>query len=233
VIEPVKPRVLVVEDEPHIRDVIVRKLEGEGYEVQGTGLGAEALKLLESAAPSLVLLDIGLPDIDGVSVCQEARRLTAAPILMLTGEPSPAVAVRALDVGANDYVRKPVDLGELAARVRAALRASMAAPDDATPVQLGSLYIDELNGSVRYAEAEVDVSPTETRLLAFLARHPGRAFTRQELLKAVWDGERGEHLVEVHVSNLRRRLKAAGCPEQTIRTVPGRGYRLDPPSRGD
>jgi DNA-binding response OmpR family regulator len=233
VIEPVKPRVLVVEDEPHIRDVIVRKLEGEGYEVQGTGLGAEALKLLESAAPSLVLLDIGLPDIDGVSVCQEARRLTAAPILMLTGEPSPAVAVRALDVGANDYVRKPVDLGELAARVRAALRASMAAPDDATPVQLGSLYIDELNGSVRYAEAEVDVSPTETRLLAFLARHPGRAFTRQELLKAVWDDERGEHLVEVHVSNLRRRLKAAGCPEQTIRTVPGRGYRLDPPSRGD
>jgi len=229
----VKPRVLVVEDEPHIRDVIVRKLEGEGYEVQGTGLGAEALKLLESAAPSLVLLDIGLPDIDGVSVCQEARRLTAAPILMLTGEPSPAVAVRALDVGANDYVRKPVDLGELAARVRAALRASMAAPDDATPVQLGSLYIDELNGSVRYAEAEVDVSPTETRLLAFLARHPGRAFTRQELLKAVWDDERGEHLVEVHVSNLRRRLKAAGCPEQTIRTVPGRGYRLDPPSRGD
>lgn len=228
-----KPRVLVVEDEPHIRDVIVRKLEGEGYEVQGTGLGAEALKLLESAAPSLVLLDIGLPDIDGVSVCQEARRLTAAPILMLTGEPSPAVAVRALDVGANDYVRKPVDLGELAARVRAALRASMAAPDDATPVQLGSLYIDELNGSVRYAEAEVDVSPTETRLLAFLARHPGRAFTRQELLKAVWDDERGEHLVEVHVSNLRRRLKAAGCPEQTIRTVPGRGYRLDPPSRGD
>jgi DNA-binding response OmpR family regulator len=70
-------------------------------------------------------------------------------------------------------------------------------------------------------------------LLAFLARHPGRAFTRQELLKAVWDDERGEHLVEVHVSNLRRRLKAAGCPEQTIRTVPGRGYRLDPPSRGD
>jgi len=92
--------------------------------------------------------------------------------------------------------------------------------------------IDDANGVVRYGAAEVEASPTEIRLLAFLARHPGHAFSRQELLKAVWDDERGEHLVEVHVSNLRRRLRAAGCTAQLIRTVAGRGYRLDPPPEG-
>jgi len=225
----VKARVLVVEDEPHIRDVIARKLAGEGHEVAATGSGAEALRLIAEGRPDAILLDIGLPDVDGVSVCEEARRLTSAPIVMLTGEASPQMAVRALDVGASDYVRKPVDLGELAARVRAALRARTGPPEAPGPVELGALTIDEDNGVVRYGDQAVEASPTEIRLLAFLARHPGRAFSRRELLEAVWDDERGEHLVEVHMSNLRRRLRAAGCPARMIRTVPGRGYRLDPP----
>jgi len=228
----VRARVLVVDDEPHVRDVIARKLGSEGHEVVTTGSGAEALKLVAETKPDLILLDIGLPDVDGVSVCQEARQHTTAPILMLTGEASPAVAVRALDVGATDYVRKPVDLGELAARVRAALRASAVEPKGGGPVDLGPLSIDEDNGVVRYAGTDVEASPTEIRLLAFLARRPGHAFSRQELLRAVWDDGRGEHLVEVHISNLRRRLQAAGCTERLIRTVAGRGYRLDTPSWG-
>ncbi|MGQ9729939.1 MAG: response regulator transcription factor [Candidatus Zipacnadales bacterium] len=227
-----KARILLVDDEPHLRDMITRKLTLEGYEVLATGSGAEALKLVAEAHPDLILLDIGLPDINGVSVCEEARQQTTAPILMLTGEVSPTVAVRALDLGATDYVRKPVDLNELVARIRAALRTAAAVQTPQRgPVKIGALTIDEDNGVVRYQDKDVEASPTEIRLLAHLARHPGRAFSRQELLRTLWDDERGEHLVEVHVSNLRRRLQAAGCPSRLIRTVPGRGYRLDPPPR--
>ena len=227
-----KPRCLIVEDDPHIQRVIAWKFEAEGYEVVSTASGAEALQLIADAEPSVILLDIRLPDVDGVSVCQEARKLTSAPILMLTGEISPEVAVRALDVGANDYVRKPVDLSELAARVRAVLRAGAAEHDDDGPVALGPLFVDEANGIARYADTDLGASPTEIRLLAFMARHAGRAISKDDLLKGVWEDERDPHLIEVHVSNLRRRLQAAGCTEQIIRTVPTRGYRLDPPKRG-
>jgi two-component system OmpR family response regulator/two-component system alkaline phosphatase synthesis response regulator PhoP len=229
----VRPRLLLVEDDEAVREVVAWKFEAEGFEVVATGSGAEGLRHIDAHKPDLILLDIGLPDVDGVSVCQEARRKTQAPIIILTGEASPLVAVRALDLGATDYVRKPVDLAELAARARAALRAQAVPEPQQTCGRWGPLLIDEANGVARYGDADLGASATEIRLLVFLAARPGRAFSKQQLLDSVWHDERDPHLIEVHVSNLRRKLARAGCTRPVIATVAGRGYRFDPPPDAD
>ncbi len=221
-------RLLVVEDEEHVRAVITRKFRAEGYEVFEAETGAEGLHLVEEEKPDVILLDIRLPDIDGVSVCQEARRMTSVPILMLTAEVAPETAIRALAVGANDYIRKPVDLGELVARVQAALRTATLVEETDGVIEAGPLSVDETNAVATYRGRDIGASATEIRLLGHLARNAGRLLTREQLVKAAWEGERDPHLIEVHVSNLRKKLREAGCQEQLIRTVQGRGYRLSP-----
>jgi len=222
-------RVLIAEDQKELRELIIQKLTDEGFEPTGSGTGAKALELVREWIPSVIILDIGLPDVDGVSVCQEARKLTEAPILMLTADSSPATAVRALGSGATDYVRKPVDLDELVARMRAALRSveDIAGEDDV--VRAGALRVDERRMIATYASREIELSTAELRLLAFMARNRDLVLSKQELLDALWEGDRDPHVVEAHISNIRRKLRGAGCEEELIRTVHGAGYKLAPP----
>jgi DNA-binding response OmpR family regulator len=216
---------LIVEDADDLRDLFARVFRQEGYEVTAAATGAEALALSRRAPPHAILLDLGLPDVDGMNVLTELRRANGALIVVVTGQTSPAMAAKALDSGAADYVRKPVDLGELAARVRAALRG-------AQPVQahgklaVGPLRIDPDEGEAEYGGHNLGASITEVRLLRFLASRPGTVFTKDELVRALWAGERTDHLIEVHISNLRRKLRSAGCDCELIKTVPGRGYRF-------
>ena len=220
---------IIVEDEQDVRNVITRKFEQEGYEVLGAATGAHGLELIHSEQADVILLDIRLPDIDGVSICKEAREATSAPILMLTAEASAETAIRTLELGAADYIRKPVDLGELVARVRAAIRAAAGAPEMGDMVVAGPLTVDETNVSATYRGREIGASATEVRLLAHLARSAGKVLSREQLVSQLWEGERDPHLIEVHVSNLRRKLRDVGCEEPLIRTVQGRGYRFDSP----
>jgi len=225
-----RQRLLIVEDVDDLRGLFVRAFRQEGYEVTEAATGAEALAVFRRASPHAILLDLGLPDVDGMNVLAELHRVSHVPVVVVTGQLSPAVAAEALDSGAVDYVRKPVDLRELAARMRAALR--FAEPlGSQGKIVVGLLRIDADEGRAQYAGCNLGASTTEVRLLRFLAGRPGTLFTKDELVRALWPGERTDHLVEVHISNLRRKLRSAGCDRELIRTVPGRGYsfrRLEP-----
>lgn len=225
-----RQRLLIVEDVDDLRILFARAFRQEGYEVIEAATGAEALAVSCRAPPHAILLDLGLPDVDGLSILNELRRLSRVPIVVVTGQMSPAVAAEALDSGAVDYVRKPVDLRELAARMRAALRTAEPLEPQGK-IAVGPLRIDADEGRAQYAGRSLGASTTEVRLLRFLAGRPGTLFTKDELVRALWPGERTDHLIEVHISNLRRKLRSAGCNHELIKTVPGRGYsfcRLEP-----
>ena len=218
-------RVLLVDDEPQILRFLVPLLETGGYEVVSAATAHDALRLSAARPPDAILLDLGLPDLDGQELLRRLRVFFHGAIIILSARESAAEKITALDAGADDYVEKPFDVGELLARLRAALR--HAAPDATTaPVlRLGALELDMPHRRVRLAGEILALTRREYDLLTLLARHVGRVVTHRQLLVGVWGPAHAEDVqyLRVHVGQLRRKLgPAAGL----LATEPGVGYRL-------
>ncbi|MGY1740626.1 MULTISPECIES: response regulator transcription factor [unclassified Blastococcus] len=226
--------VLVVEDTDEIRELVCTVLTRAGMDVRAVGTGAEALAEVRRSAPDVVVLDLGLPDADGTEVCRQIRAESECYVLMLTARAEEVDLLIGLAVGADGYMSKPFSPRELVARVQVMLRRPrVAAPVNAAPVEdtvrrLAELEVDEDSREVRVDGAVVDLTRTEFDLLAALASRPGRVLQRETLLREVWqtDWEGSVRLVEAHMSNLRRKLQAAGLSSPEIKTVRGVGYRL-------
>ncbi|MFI0480486.1 response regulator transcription factor [Actinomadura sp. 9N215] len=225
-------RVLVVDDEPNIRDLIDVALRFHGFATVTAGTGGEALRAAAEERPDLVLLDVMLPDLDGFEVC---RRLRAdgdqVPVIFLTARDTPSDTVTGLTLGGDDYVTKPFSIEALIARVRAVLRRAApppsAPPSDTGVLRVADLELDEAHWRVRRGGVDVDLSPTEFRLLAYLMRNAGMVLSRTQLLAGVWGWDHGNpQVVETYISYLRRKLDPLGTP--LIHTQRGVGYALRP-----
>lgn len=221
-------RVLVVDDEPQIRRALRTSLEAHGYEVQTVGTGEEAVIGAAESAPELMLLDLGLPDLDGTEVIRRVRGFTELPIIVLSVRDAQQDKVAALDAGADDYVTKPFEMPELVARIRAVLRRSAAEPPQPV-VTLHDLEIDPAGFTVRKSGRDVTLTATEFRLLLEMARRPGQVFTREVLLQRVWDYDYlgDSRLVDMAVQRLRSKIEDDPSQPRIIRTVRGVGYRLE------
>ncbi|WP_263731524.1 response regulator transcription factor [Cellulomonas sp. SG140] len=222
------PTVLVVEDESDIREVLRRYLERAGYAVLTTGSGAEALRLVETSAADLVVLDLGLPDVDGADVLREVRSGGRTPVLVLTARSAVEDRIRGLRLGADDYVTKPFSPAEVVLRVAAILQRSGGSAEAASAPTFGGgrLRIDEARHVARFDDRELDLTPTEWGILAALAGAPGRVFSRYELVNRVRGYEYAgyERTIDSHVKNLRHKLGSDGGA--VVETVLGVGYRL-------
>jgi DNA-binding response OmpR family regulator len=220
-----RPRILVVEDERAMREMLVLALEREGYRVQALATGAGLTGMAKDDDVALVLLDIGLPGIDGISLVPLVRAVTEAPIMMLTARTETRDKVRALDAGADHYVTKPIDLDELLSRISAALRRPAIAGREL--LSFAGVTVDVRARDVRHGERRIELTPREYALLEALIRTPGRAFSKDELLERVWgvehEGDSG--IVDRYVSYLRTKLEAAAEP-RLIQTLRGVGYVL-------
>jgi DNA-binding response OmpR family regulator len=233
---------LIVEDDPSLREVTRLGLEGDGFRVVTADNGPAALLTFASHRPDLVLLDVMLPGLDGIAVCRELRRVSLVPIVMLTARASTSDVVEGLEAGADDYVTKPFEFPELVARVRSALRrAGAGQPAEAgvapalggsTPqapptLTLGPLTVDPVAFAVHRDSTEIPLTVTEFRLLYELARHPGQVLTRDQLLESVWGytylGD--SRLVDVHIQRLRAKVEDDPARPALVQTVRGVGYR--------
>ena len=225
-----KPYVLVVEDEDSLATLLQYNLDKESFRVSVATDGEEALLMIDEAAPDLVVLDWMLPKVSGVEVCRRLRARPETrnlPIIMLTARGEESDRIRGLDTGADDYIVKPFSMSELAARIRAVLRRIRPglAEDN---IRHGDLVIDRAAHRVRRGAREVRLGPTEFRLLDYLMQHPGRVFSREQLLDAVWGSDVyvEARTVDVHIGRLRKALND-GFDDDPIRTVRSAGYSLD------
>jgi two-component system KDP operon response regulator KdpE len=224
-------RILVVEDEPAFAELIALWLERHGWRPEIAPDGAHALRAIAERAPDLIVLDLGLPRVDGWHVIERVREESLVPIIVVTARGSEADKVRGLAIGADDYVTKPLSFPELVARVAAALRRSRAAlptPAASATIELRGLRIDGRSHQVQVAESPVHLTPTEYRLLRHLAEHHGVLVSHGDLLVAAWGpGYRDDHhLLRVAIRNLRAKLGAAAPGRRFIETEYGLGYRL-------
>ena len=224
------PQVLVVEDDEALATLLQYNLEKEGFGVEVATDGEEALVMAGERAPDLVLLDWMLPKVSGVEVCRRLRQRAETknvPIIMLTARGEESDRVRGLDTGADDYLTKPFSMTELAARMRAVLRRIRPGLAD-DRIAHGDLLIDRVAHRVKRAGREIHLGPTEFRLLDYLMQHPGRVFSREQLLDAVWGSDVyvEARTVDVHVGRLRKALNAS-TDADPIRTVRSAGYSLD------
>jgi len=219
-------RILIVDDEPSILATMAPLLRARGYEVSTATSGYAALEAVDRQPPQLVILDLGLPDLDGVEVCRRLREGRAVPIVVLSARGAEQDKVAALDAGADDYVTKPFGAEELLARIRAALRRTDGAP--AGVIKRGDLTIDIDRRRVSRGAEEIRLTPKELELLLFLAQHPGRVLTHRAILKIIWGPnavDQPEHL-RVLVNALRRKIERDPSKPQYIRTEPWVGYRF-------
>ncbi len=225
-------RVMVVEDEPSIRDSVVYALESEGYVVDWTSAGAEALQQAKAAEYQLIVLDVGLPDINGFDVCRELRAFSQVPIIFLTARASEVDRVVGLELGADDYVTKPFSPRELSARVRANIRrAQLNAVPAVADVQSESdvpFQIDYERWVIHYFEEALVLSRYEFRLLAVLIEKPGRVYSRAQLMDAAWEEPDAsmERTVDTHIKSVRAKLKAQRSDLEAILTHRGIGYSM-------
>ncbi len=231
--------VLVVDDEPSLVRVVEGYLTQDGFAVRTAGDGETALALARASEPDVVILDLGLPGIDGVEVCRQLRTFSTCYVLMLTARADEVDMLIGLAVGADDYVTKPFSPRALVARVRTLLRRPRTTPVDAAPSAeveervFGDLALDVPAREVRVAGSLVALTRTEYELLETLSAHPRVVFTRQQLLDRVWNDGTGsafgdEHLVDIHVGNLRRKLGDEPRDPRYVLTVRGVGYRMGP-----
>jgi two-component system KDP operon response regulator KdpE len=222
-----RPLVLVVDDEAPIRRFLHATLTSQGYQVVEAATGTEALAQASGRTPELVLLDLGLPDIDGLEVTKRLRQWTEAPILILSARGQESDKIAALDSGADDYVTKPFAAGELAARMRAALRRNARSDDAGTIYESGPLRIDRARRVVTIDGEEVRLTPIEWKLLVALSRHSGRPRTHAQLLREVWGpGAHEPHYLRVYMAQLRHKLEKDPARPRYFVTEPGVGYRL-------
>jgi DNA-binding response OmpR family regulator len=226
------PRALIVEDAVEIQEVVTALLREEGFDVRAAADGESAIDMARAFEPDLVVLDLSLPGLDGIQVCQRIRTFSEAYILILTAKSDEVDKVVGLSVGADDYVTKPFSPRELVARVRVLFRRSrMAGPAPAAVAPertFGDLVIDPTAREVRVAGKTVDLTRIEFDLLDTLSATPRMAFSRRQLQEAVWgeDWYGDDHAIDVHVSNLRRKLDPEGGSSRYVRTVRGVGYRM-------
>ena len=227
-----EPRaVLVIEDEQKIRDIVRDALSEPGDRWLDAGTGAEGLAIAAAEHPDLVVLDLGLPDIDGLEVCRRLRTITTAPIVVLSARQNEQDKVALLDAGADDYVTKPFGPIELRARVRAQLRRARMPGEAAAdqPLTIGDLTIDIDRRTVTRGGNSVHLTPTEWALLIALATNPGRTLTHQQLFRAVWGKSFGQpqQYLRVYVTHLRKKIEAEPFAPRFIVTEPGVGYRFE------
>ncbi|MBI9114545.1 response regulator transcription factor [Sanguibacter suaedae] len=232
-------RLVVVDDEPNIRELLAASLRFAGFEVHAADDGASALKLVSDLEPDLVVLDVMLPDMDGFTVTRRMRdRGLLMPVVFLTARDDTQDKVTGLTVGGDDYVTKPFSLEEVVARIRAVLRRTQPAPVDDAVLRFADLELDEDSHEVRRGGRTVDLSPTEFKLLRYLMLNPGRVLSKTQILDHVWQYDWGgdANIVESYISYLRRKIDHAPLPDGTqpeplIATKRGVGYLLRQPSR--
>lgn len=223
-------RVLVVDDEPQIRRALRTNLAARGYEVDLAATGEEALAHAADHHPDLVIVDLGLPGIDGIAVVEGLRGWSNVPIIVLSVRDAEADKIAALDAGADDYVTKPFSMGELLARLRAATRRGAPGPDEEPVVTTDAFEVDlAAKRATRHGE-EVHLTPTEWQLLEVLVRSPGRLISQRHLLQTVWGPqyERETNYLRVYLAQLRRKLEDDPSRPRHLITEPGMGYRFEP-----
>ena len=224
------PLLLLIEDEPQMRRFLRATLKAHGYQVVEAGTAREGLVQAAGRNPELILLDLGLPDLDGLEVVRTIRRSARTPVIVLSARGQEQDKVAALDLGADDYLTKPFGASELLARIRVALRRS-ALPPGALPepvFQTGELRVDLVRRQVFRGEEEAHLTPTEYRLLAALIRHAGRVSTHRQLLEEVWGANYADqsHYLRVYMAQLRHKLERDPTRPRLLTTEPGVGYRL-------
>jgi two-component system KDP operon response regulator KdpE len=220
-------RILVIDDEPQIRKLLRVSLGAHGYEIDEAATGAEGINRVAIFKPDLVIVDLGLPDIDGKAVVKAIREWSQTPLVVLTARDQEQEKIEALDAGADDYVTKPFSVGELMARMRVSLRRSSASEHEPV-ITCGDLVVDLLQRRVTVADREIKLTPTEYELIKVLAQHRGRVLTHRQLLKAVWGTAYNEdtHYIRVYIGQLRRKIEANPTQPRHIITESGVGYRL-------
>jgi two-component system KDP operon response regulator KdpE len=225
---PARTRVLVVDDEPAMLRALRINLRVRKYDVATAATGQEALAEAGHRPPDAVILDLGLPDLDGIEVIRRLRGWSRAPVIVLSGRAGPGDKIAALDAGADDYVTKPFSMGELLARLRAALRRDAAALP--VRVRIGTREIDLAAHTVLDGSKVVPLTPTQWRLLEILLRHPGQLVATQRLLTEIWGPgyERYTNYLRVHMSGLRRKLETDPSRPRHLLTEPGMSYRYQP-----
>jgi two-component system KDP operon response regulator KdpE len=225
-----EPVVVLVEDEPQIRRFLRATLGGQGYRLFEATTGADGLVEVASRQPDVVIVDLGLPDMDGLEVIRRLREWSAVPVIVLSARGQERDKVAALDAGADDYVSKPFSAGELLARIRVALRhtAGVSHEGSEAAFKVGELQVDQLRRHVTVRGVEVRLTPIEYKLLTTLVRHAGKVVTHQQLLRDVWGPghDAQAHYVRVYMAHLRHKLEAEPARPRYLLTEPGVGYRL-------
>ena len=223
-------RVVVIEDDQRVREAVTRSLAALGHDVETASSGMAGVELVVSTAPDAVVLDLGLPDIDGAEVLKMIRAVSDAAVLVATARDDEAGIVQVLDSGADDYVVKPYSAQHLDARIRAVLR-RLRAGDRSAPVYLGDLEVDPEARTARLSGQDLDLTKKEFDVLAYLAERPGVVVSKRELLAEVWRQPYGgaDKTVDVHVSWLRKKLGESAAEPRFIHTVRGVGVKLVPP----
>lgn len=220
--------ILVVDDEPHIVRTLTINLRARDYDVESATDGRSALQIMEERTPDVIVLDLGLPDMDGVDVLRRVRESSSVPVIVLSARHDSDDKIEALDAGADDYVTKPFGMDELLARVRAAARRGVTAPVTIPVVETPDFVLDFANYRATRSGQEVRLTPTEWRLLSALAATPGHLVTHTELLRAAWGPSYGResNYLRVYASQLRRKLEPDPGHPRYLVTEPGIGYRL-------
>jgi DNA-binding response OmpR family regulator len=220
-------RVLIVEDDPQIADIIAKNLAAVGYECHGASDGGWALANLERLSPALMILDLGLPGLDGLEVLRRVRQRHALPVLVVTARASESDKLLGLEIGADDYITKPFSTAELVARVRALLRRSTGAVTEHA-LRIGELHIDPARRKVERGSETLDLTTLEFDLLHFMASRPGRVFTREALMEHVWGSDRvvDGRSIDSLVSRVRRKVEHDAAHPLYLQTVWGAGYRF-------
>jgi len=225
-----EPLVLVVEDEVQMRRFLRAALTSHDYRVVEASCAREAIQLATSHNPALILLDLGLPDADGIDVTRQLREWCKAPIIVISARGAEQDKVIALDAGADDYLTKPFGTNELLARMRVSLRhaAQLGGEPASSTLEIGELVVDLARHEVRVGDREVRLTPTEFRILALLARNAGKVLTHRQILTEVWGPAYGAqtHYVRVHMAELRRKVERDPARPQMLLTEAGVGYRL-------
>jgi two-component system, OmpR family, KDP operon response regulator KdpE len=223
-----KIHVLVIDDEVAILRFLKPALEANNYEIVSAGTVAEGIKRIAAETPDIVLLDLGLPDGDGKDVIRRAREFSDLPIIVLSAREREAEKIDALDLGADDYINKPFNVGELLARMRAAMRHRMQRRSEVPVLKVGELEVDAVRHRATRGGSELKLTPKEFELLSFLARHAGRVVTHKQILTAVWGPAHTEdtQYLRVYVGQLRQKIEDQPDDPKIILTEPGIGYRI-------